>query len=344
MAEKWSKLAMRRFFGRFASLGGATAEVAVEEEKPAEEMEEGSQRVSGVRFYLSQIWRDKLAFVGLVITGAFLIWAFIEGIMQQVASLTGNNAYGYALLPSNPVLSGPIIFANKLLPPSLNFNFLFGSDNNGMSILSQILYAAPHDAEAAILVVGLGITVGMFVGIAAGYFGSWVDEVLMRLTDAFLALPGLVLAIAIIVLMGNNFFALLIALIIVWWPTYARFFRSEALTLKNRSFVEAAKLSGVSTKRILFRHIFPNAIDPVIAYATLDFGTVILTLSVLAFLGIGLQVNYPEWGAMASFGLGQLQTAWWWPIIPGLVILMVVVGFTLLGDKLQDLVGGRTSY
>ena len=342
MPEKWSEIATRRFFGILARKRvPVKAEVSISGEQLWEE--DVQRRVSGIRFYLRQIWKDKLAFVGLVIVAGFLIWGVVEAAMQEIAILTRNASYGWLLLPSIPVLRGTIT-QNVPQPPNWTLAGLFGTDSRGLSILSQILYAAPHDVEAAVVVVFVGISVGMLVGIGAGYFGGLVDEVLMRLTDAFLAIPGLVLAIAITVLLGSAFQSAMIALIIVWWPTYARFFRGEALALKNRSFVEAAKLSGVSSTRILFRHIFPNSIDPIIAYATLDFGTVILTFSTLAFLGIGVDYNYPEWGAMSSLGLGYLQVYWWWSIVPGLVILLVVVGFTLLGDKLQDLVGGRTTY
>jgi peptide/nickel transport system permease protein len=131
---------------------------------------------------------------------------------------------------------------------------------------------------------------------------------------------------------------------IIWWPTYARFFRAQALTLRNKAYVEASKLSGSSSFAILLKHIIPNSVDPIIAYATLDMGTVILTFAALAFLGIGVSSGYPEWGAESSIGLQFFPQQWWSSIMPGVVIAIIVVAFTLVGDRLQDLIGGRTTY
>jgi peptide/nickel transport system permease protein len=219
-----------------------------------------------------------------------------------------------------------------------------GTNFEGQSILSRLLYATPRDALAAVLVVLVGIIVGMLVGTTAGYFGGMVDEILMRLTDTFLALPGLILAIAIAVLLGSGYSSALIALLIVWWPTYARFFRGQVVTIKNRAYVEAAKFSGISSYKIIFRHLFPNSVDPIIAYATLDFGSVILTYATLAFIGVGVQLGYPEWGAEASTGFSFFPQYWWPAIIPGILIMVMVIAFSLVGDRLQDLIGGRATY
>lgn len=262
--------------------------------------------------------------------------------MQYVAVYTRHAQWGWILLPSNPLA---LNFQNSLAGPSLtNLANLFGANYDGQSILSQIMYAAPHDAVASVLVVASAILIGMVIGIPAGYIGGWTDEVLMRVTDAFLAFPFLVLAIAFSVLLGNGFTTVLLALVLIWWPTYARYFRAQAISLKNRNFIEASKLSGVGPLRIMFRHIFPNSIDPVIAQATLDFGSVILLYSTLAFLGIGLELGHPEWGAMSSSGVAYFPASWWWTLIPGLVIMVIVVAFSLIGDRLQDLVGGRLTY
>jgi len=291
--------------------------------------------------------KDRPALVGLVLVAGFLLWALVEGILQQIAAIdhqnVSNGNYGTMLLPSNPVA---LNFNEKLLPPSLKDfpNLLFGTNYQGQSIFSRILYATPHDAIAAIAVVGSAIIIGMLLGTTAGYFGGWTDEILMRVTDAFLSLPALVLAITVSVLLGAGFYAVLLALIVVWWPTYARVFRGQALTIRTKAYVEASKMSGAGPFRILIKHVFPNSVDPIIAIATLDLGTVILTYAVLAFLGIGLSFNYPEWGAEASSGLNYFPGAWWWAVVPGLVILVVVIAFTLVGDRVQDLVGGRITY
>jgi peptide/nickel transport system permease protein len=278
----------------------------------------------------------------MIIIAVFLLFSLVEGILQYVAVYARHPEWGWILLPSNPLT---LNFPNSLAGPSLtHLSNLFGANYEGQSILSQIMYAAPHDAIASVLVVASAIVIGMLMGIPAGYIGGWTDEVLMRVTDAFLAFPFLVLAIAFSVLLGNGFTTVLLALVLIWWPTYARYFRAQAISLKNRNFVEASKLSGIGPIRIMFRHIFPNSIDPVIAQATLDFGSVILLYSTLAFLGIGLQLGHPEWGAMSSSGVAYFPASWWWTMIPGLTIMVIVVAFSLIGDRLQDLVGGRLTY
>jgi peptide/nickel transport system permease protein len=304
----------------------------------------------GLRFYFHFFRRDKPAFAGIIIISLFIAWGFIEGIVQEIGSLTGHASYGWALLPSNPFLLRTTSTFYALQPPSLKDfpYFLFGTNFDGQSLLSRMLYATPHDVEAPIIVVGSAVLIGMFLGTASGYFGGWVDEVIMRVTDAFLSLPALILAIAVGFLFTgtplNGFPSLLIALMVVWWPTYARFFRAQALTLRERGYVDSAKLSGSGSFRLLIRHIIPNSIDPIIAYMTLDLGSVILFLSSLAFLGIGVSIFYPEWGAESSFGLTFFPQDWWWAIIPGVVIAVIVIAFTLVGDRLQDLISGRMSY
>ncbi|MEM0050611.1 MAG: ABC transporter permease [Candidatus Bathyarchaeia archaeon] len=288
-------------------------------------------------YYLTH---DKQALMGLIIAGAFLIWSIIEGGLQVAGYILKKSTLGWALLPYNPI--APPNMAIRLLPPSLSH--LMGTNYIGEDIFSRVLYAAPKDALAAVLVVSVAVIFGGTVGSIAGYYGGWMDEALMRLTDAFLALPALVLAIAISVLLGFGFDSVLIALLVIWWPIYARLFRGQALTLKYRGFVEVSRLFGINGFKILFKHIFLNAIDPAIAYAALDFGTVILTYSTLAFLGIGIQPPYPEWGAMASNGLTYFPQAWWYVFFPSLVILLVVISFIFIGDRFQDIIAGRVNY
>jgi peptide/nickel transport system permease protein len=298
---------------------------------------------SGLNFILGFVRRDRAALTSGIIITAFMVYAFIEGILQYLAGTVRDQAISWAIVPSNPFTFD---FHNSLLGPTLaNFPAgLLGYDYEGRSILSRILYAAPRDAFASVLVVISAIIIGMLLGISAGYIGGWADEILMRVTDAFLAFPLILLAIALSIILGNGYTVVLIALMIIWWPTYARFFRAQTLALRNRGYVEASRLSGLSGIRIMFRHIFPNAVDPIIAIATLDFGNVILTYSTLGFLGIGISLNYPEWGSMAAEGINYLPGNIWLAVFPGIVIMVVVVCFSILGDRIQDLVGGRLSY
>ena len=284
------------------------------------------------------LFRDKAAFVGFIVILLFLGWAVFEGVLQMIDAVSHTD-YAIAVLGGNPLI---LDFSHSLYSPNTSpLALLFGTDYYGHSILLSILYAAPRDAGAGFLVVGSGIIIGMLLGTSAAYFGGWAEAVFMRLTDAFLAVPALVLAIAVSIMVGTGFTSVLIALVIVWWPTYARFFRGQALSLKSRGFVSSARLCGSSSLRIMFGHIVPNALDPIIAYAALDFGNVILSYSSLAFLGIGVQPPIPEWGAMASEGLGYVPVSWWWSTFPCIIILTIVISFTLVGDRLQDVLSGR---
>jgi len=285
------------------------------------------------------MFHKKEAVTGMAIIVVFLVWSALEGTMQALAYYVRRPNLGWVLLPHDPLASpNPAL---SLRPPSLAYPF--GTNLNGQDILSRLLYAAPKDAAAAMVVVFSAVVIGGLLGVMAGYYGGWTDEILMRVTDAFLAFPGLVLAIALSMLIGPGFDSVLISLTIIWWPIYARLFRGQTLTLKYRGFVEVSRLFGVSQLRVLFKHIFMNAIDPVLAYMALDFGTVILTYSTLAFLGIGIQPPYPEWGSMSSDGLSFFPSAWWYTLFPSATILLVVIGFILVGDSLQDALSGRVS-
>ena len=298
-----------------------------------------STRNSAFSYMYRILVKDKLAFGGFIVILAFFAWAIFEGALQVVDSVSKGTTYATVVLGGNPL---KLDFSHSLLPPSTSsFGLLFGTDYYGHSVLLSILYAAPRDAGAGVLVVVSGIVIGMLLGTSAAYLGGWVETVFMRLTDAFLSVPALVLAIAVSIMVGTGFTSVLIALSVVWWPTYARFFRGQALSLKGRSFVAAARLCGTGSLSVMFRHIIPNSLDPIIAYAALDFGNVILWYSSLAFIGIGVQPPIPEWGDMASEGLGYLPASWWWSFFPCAVILAIVISFTLVGDRLQDVISGR---
>ncbi|PSO08906.1 peptide ABC transporter permease [Candidatus Marsarchaeota G2 archaeon BE_D] len=289
---------------------------------------------------IEPILRDPIATISLLFVCMFLCWALVEGFLQILGQIFKIPALGWVLLPSNPLKPD---YALALKAPTLERfpNYLMGTNLSGESILSRILYAEPHDIFASLVVVCSAIIIGSILGIISGYFGGWLEEIVMRITDIFLSVPALLLAIMLGVLVGHGYFSALLALIVVWWPTYARLFRAQTLSIKSRGFVEAAQLSNTHIIGILFRHIFPNTIDPVIAVATLDFGNVILAYSSLAFLGIAVQPPYPEWGAMSADGLSNFPQNWWWSIFPAIAIVMVATAFSLLGDRLQDIISGR---
>jgi peptide/nickel transport system permease protein len=292
--------------------------------------------------FVGTLMKDKTAIIGIVIVGWFIIWSIVEGIMQYLASALHNPSLGYILLPSNPFT---VHFNNRLAPPSTSsLSMLFGTNDLGQSILSRMLYSIPREAYLAIIVVAVAILVGSLLGIISGYRGGWVENVIMRLTDAFLSIPALILVIAISIPLKAGFDAVLIALSIVWWPTYARFFRGQTLKVKEMDYMAAAKINGVNPISIFFRYLFLNSVDPIIAYAALDIGNVILTYATLAFLGIGLTIPVPELGAMASNGLSYLPYVWWYSIFPSITILIIVAGFVLVGDRYQDVINNRIDY
>ncbi|MUN29863.1 ABC transporter permease [Sulfuracidifex metallicus] len=305
------------------------------ENKPRKEI-----RTTGLRFYLSAIRRDKLGLLGLIIVSLFFGWSAIEGALQMIGGYLHNPSLGWALLPSDPL---KISLTNSYHPPTLSAVYLFGANAEGESILSRILYAMPRDALVSVVVVFIAVLVGMIVGVLAGYIGGILDDILMRLTDAILAFPAIILVIAISVILSANFNAVIVGLSVVWWPTYARLFRAQTLKVKQMDYVTAAKLYGVSKVKFFLKYLVLNTIDPIIAYSALDFGNVILAYSTLAFFGIGITVNIPELGEMASDGLAGLPTYWWWPIFPSIAILIIVLGFVLLGDRLQDIIQGRSA-
>ena len=292
--------------------------------------------------FLKLMSKDKSAIIGMVIVVAFLGWSAIQGFLEYMSSFPKYANWGYMLLPSSPYHT---VLADRLLPPSTkSVAFWFGTNFEGESIISRMLYAMPRDAFVSVVVVLSAIVIGAVLGISAAYRGGWLETIIMRLTDSFLAIPALILVIAISIPLRATYFGVILGLSIVWWPTYTRFFRGQVLRLKNMDFVEAAKINNVKTHNFFIKYLFLNSVDPIIAYAALDFGNVILTYSTLAFLGIGLSIPIPELGAMASNGLGYLPADWWYSFFPGIAILIIVIGFVLVGDRYQDLINNRIDY
>jgi len=263
--------------------------------------------------------------VGLIITAAFVATAIFS-------LLTSN-----ALLPYDPFgLNIPV----ALQPPS--WTHWFGTDSLGRDILSRIIAAAPIDAEVAFVVVSIAVLLGVPLGSVAAFKGGIVEEIVMRVTDIFLAFPGLVLAIAIAIALGAGVTNSILALAPVWWPSYVRLARGETLALKSQDFVEASKASGQKGRFIILHHILPTILPIILAYATLDIGSVLVTFSVLSFIGVGAQPPTPEWGLMAVQDELYFIKAPWVVIVPSIFILLVAVGFSLLGDRLRDAFDPRT--
>lgn len=226
-------------------------------------------------------------------------------------------------------------FSRALMGPS--GSHWFGTDELGRDVYSRLVYGARTTLYIAILVTVIVGPIGFVIGAAAGYLGGWVDMVLMRITDIFLAFPSLVLALAFSAALGAGIENAVIAIALTIWPPVARLVRAETLTFRNADFVVAVELQGAGTWRILLRYIVPLCAPSVVIRLTLNMAAIILTAAGLGFLGLGAQPPMPEWGAMAAQGRQYLLDAWWLTAVPGIAILVVSLAFNLLGDGLRDI-------
>jgi peptide/nickel transport system permease protein len=235
------------------------------------------------------------------------------------------------LAPYNPTEIAP---AERLMAPSLEH--ALGTDEVGRDVLSRILWGARISIQIGAIIIFFSAFIGLVIGLASGYFGGLLDQVLMRLTDIFMSFPTLILAITMTAALGSSLSNAMIAMILVWWPTYARLIRSEVLVIKERDYIKAIKVSGASLFRILTYHVLPNVLDVVVVRASIDFGHAIMYCASLSFIGLGAQPPQPEWGAMVTTGKDYLRDAWWLVTFPGLAIFLTVMGFNLLGDGIRD--------
>jgi peptide/nickel transport system permease protein len=271
-----------------------------------------------------QFTANRLAVVGLLIIVALLFIA----------------AFADVLATHNPVV-GDLRNA-RLLPPGTG-EFWLGSDDQGRDIYSRLIYGSRLTLLVVVLVAVISAPVGLIVGTVSGYAGGWVDATLMRITDIFLAFPKLVLALAFVAALGPGIQNAIIAIAITSWPPYARIARAETLTVRRSDYISAVKLMGASPLRIIVRHVMPLCISSLIVRVTLDMAGIILTAAGLGFLGLGAQPPLPEWGAMIASGRRFILDQWWVAAMPGIAILIVSLGFNLLGDGLRDALDPKES-
>lgn len=229
--------------------------------------------------------------------------------------------------------------SHQLLPPSAAH--LMGTDQLGRDLFSLVLLGARVSLGAGFVTIVSALLIGVTLGLIAGYSGGWLDEVIMRFTDVVLGLPSLLLAVAIAATLGASLDHAVVAMALSWWPWYTRLIRSQVVSLRSADYVQAARLSGHGRTRILLRHILPNALTPVVVQASMDLGSVILTLAGLSFLGLGAQPPTPEWGLIIANGQNYVLTNWWYVTFPGLAILISVSALNLVGDGLNDLLNRR---
>jgi peptide/nickel transport system permease protein len=227
----------------------------------------------------------------------------------------------------------------RLRPPSAAFPF--GTDNLGRDILSRVILGARGALKVSLLVVGAAMAIGVPLGLAAGYSRGWLSEAIMRVTDVFLALPQLILALALAQLLGPSLESAMIALVATYWPFFTRIVYAETRRLRSSLFVDALEGLGARPARIVFLHILPNAASPIIVRATIGLGFTILVAATLGFLGMGATPPDPDWGLAISQSRTFLPAAWWYATFPGLAILVTVLGFNLLGDGLRDVMDPR---
>jgi len=222
----------------------------------------------------------------------------------------------------------------RLNPPSQDY--LMGTDRLGRDLWSRLLFGGRISVLLAVLVVSLALVVGTPLGIIAGYFGGWVDEVIMRIVDVFLAFPPLLLAIFMAAILEPGLLNMVLAIALGWWPWYTRIARAQVLSHRQRPFVEAAEFMGVRHTKIMFRHLLPFVGPPVLIQATLDLGSAILTVAALSFLGLGLPPPTPDWGQIISEGRVYFPDRWWYVTFPGLAIFITALAFNLLGDSIRS--------
>ena len=245
-------------------------------------------------------------------------------------------------------LAAPVLAPHSPLTPvgipetaPLHGGFLLGTDSVGRDVLSRVLYGIRASWFAALGVVALGVLIGGLLGVLAGTLGGWVDNLLMRITDGFLALPAPIVAIAVVAALGPSLAHTLIAVSIVWWPFYARIVRGEVRTLAARPHVEAARLTGSGTWRIGMRHLLPGAVPATLVTASLDIGNLILTLAGLSFLGLGQSAPAPELGADTARNLSYLLYDWWIPVMPGIAVALLALSANIAGDGIRNLISHR---
>lgn len=273
-----------------------------------------------------EVWRrlkrNKMAVLGLIILIILVLLAVFADVIAN---------YDNVVIKQN--------LAHRLQGPSAAH--WLGTDEFGRDIFARLVHGTRVSLQVGIVAVGISIVIGGILGAVAGYYGGKLDNTIMRIMDIFLAVPSILLAIAIVSALGPSIINLMLAISISSVPSYARIVRASVLSIRDQEFIEAAKAIGVSNTRIIFRHIIPNSLAPVIVQATLGVASAILSTAGLSFIGLGIQPPAPEWGSMLSGGRQYLRYAWWVTTFPGVAIMITILSLNLLGDGLRDALDPR---
>lgn len=273
-----------------------------------------------------EVWRrlkrNKMAVLGLVILIVLVLLALFADVIAN---------YDNVVIKQN--------LAHRLQGPSAAH--WLGTDEFGRDIFARLIHGTRVSLQVGIVAVGISIVIGGILGAVAGYYGGKLDNIIMRIMDIFLAVPSILLAIAIVSALGPSIINLMLAISISSVPSYARIVRASVLSIRDQEFIEAAKAIGASNTRIIFRHIIPNSLAPVIVQATLGVASAILSTAGLSFIGLGIQPPAPEWGSMLSGGRQYLRYAWWVTTFPGVAIMITILSLNLLGDGLRDALDPR---
>jgi len=307
--------------------------VETEKDHPAEKL---YGRRADVKYSLHLLKMNPIVLAGFVISIVSILIAVLSHLLVNASAWEDQNL-DLRLCWNNPAINwgiGNVFNCSGSVFP-------LGTDQYGRSLLSMMILAIPIDLQIALEVVLSAVVIGVIFGSIAAYMGGIVDELILRITDVFLAVPGILLAIVMIVVMGRSLPVLTLAVLITWWPFYVRLVRSQVLGEKERPYVERLHAMGAGPARVLFLHIVPNSIYPLLVQATLDIGSVILTVSALTFIGLTPSPLLPELGNLANQGIQYLFIAPWLIIFPGITILVISLGFNLVGDGIRDIFDPR---
>lgn len=265
-----------------------------------------------------------------------------------VAHALGTTALGFIVLIIVVAIAAPLVATHDPLYQDYTAVFVkpspdhfFGTDRLGRDVFSRVVYGARVSLAVGVLAVSVGMVLGVPLGLVAGYTRGWVDNVLMRFMDAILVIPGLIFALTIIAILKPTLWNVMLALGIDATPRYARLIRGQAMSVTENEYIVASRALGCSSRRIIFRHVFPNALSPVIVQASLAMGGAVLAEAGLGFLGVGVQPPTPTWGSVLNQGAPYLERAWWVSFFPGLAIFLLVLSFNLVGDALRDMLDPR---